>query len=302
VIVGSYVPDGVEVGRFVLGHARGPVAFYDIDTPITLAKLASGDDEYISKELIRRYDLYLSFTGGKTLDFIERAFHARRAVPLYCSVDAELYKPLAREPERDLGYLGTYSDDRQPGLERLLLQPAEQLPERRFVVAGPCYPETIAWPGNVERIEHVPPSGHRAFYAGQRFTLNVTRAHMTAAGFSPSVRLFEAAACGTPVISDRWDGIEEFFEPGKEILLTSTSAEVTRYLRDLSEGERRDIGDRARARVLAGHTAQHRAQELVRYLREALGSHASSPGAGALDARSGRENALPVASGFGSGN
>jgi spore maturation protein CgeB len=164
--------------------------------------------------------------------------------------------------------MGTYSADRQPGLERLLLEPARRWPCGRFTVAGPQYPAAVAWPRNVRRIDHLPPAEHRLFYNAQRFTLNLTRADMAAAGWSPSVRLFEAAACGTPIISDSWPGLERLLVPGRELLVAHGTAEVLDYVRDLSESERRLIGERARRRVLAEHTAAHRAAELEGYLLE----------------------------------
>ncbi len=268
VIVGSYVPDGVAVGEWVTQEAAGLKAFYDIDTPVTLAKLAAGDYEYITPALIRRYDLYLSFTGGPTLRRLEREYGSPMARPLYCSFDPDLYYPDPQPIRWDLGYLGTYSDDRQPPLERLMLEPALRLRTARFVVAGPQYPESIRWPPNVERVTHLAPREHRAFYNAQRFTLNITRAAMVAAGYSPSVRLFEAAACGVPIISDCWEGIEELFEPGREILLASRPDDTLLYLSDLTEQERRAMGRRARERVLAEHTAAHRAVALERYALE----------------------------------
>ena len=262
VVVGSFVPDGVEVGRWVQATARGVTAFYDIDTPVTLSRLLRGVHDYLSPALIPRYDLYLSFAGGPTLGRLEREFGAPRAVPLYCSVDPEQYTPPGGEPTTDLGYMGTYSADRQPGLERLLLEPARRCPQRRFEVAGPMYPDHIQWPANVARQAHLPPAEHPAFYGRLRFTLNLTRADMTRAGYSPSVRLFEAAACGTPVISDHWPGLEVFFAPGREILIARSGAEVVRLLQEVSEEERRALGERARSMVLARHTAGHRALEL----------------------------------------
>jgi spore maturation protein CgeB len=262
VIIGSYVPEGVAAAEWVLATAAGPVAFYDIDTPVTLAQLDGGTCEYLRWDLIPRFDLYLSFTGGPTLRRLERELGAQRARALYCSVDPELYYPEPHRPRWDLGYMGTYSDDRQPTLERLLIEPARRVPQLRFCVAGPQYPASIAWPPNVDRETHLAPSAHRTFYNRQRFTLNVTRADMIAAGWSPSVRLFEAAACGTPIISDRWQGLETLFEPGEEILIADTPDDVVRILGTMSEEERLAVGQRARARVLAQHTAAHRAQEL----------------------------------------
>jgi spore maturation protein CgeB len=269
VVLGSYVPDGVAVGGLVHELARGTTAFYDIDTPVTLAKLARGECDYLAPELVRGFDLYLSFTGGPTLARIERDLGAPSARALYCSADPETHRPERREPRWDLGYVGTYSADRQPALERLLVAPARLRPALRFAVAGPQYPAQLAWPENVERIEHLAPAEHAAFYAAQRFTLNVTRADMVRAGFSPSVRLFEAAACATPVVSDPWPGLETIFVPGRELLLARTTEEALSILEELPEEERRAIGGRARARVLAEHTPAHRARALEGYVREA---------------------------------
>ena len=272
VIVGSYVPDGVDVGRFVQRHARGVTAFYDIDTPVTLAKLERGDAEYLSPELIPGYDVYLSFTGGPTLDRIEHRYGSPAARPLYCSVDPDAYPALDVPKTWDLTYLGTYSDDRQPTLERLLIEPARQLPHLKFAVAGPQYSASIDWPTNVERIEHLPPEAHPGFYAASRLALNVTRADMIAAGFSPSVRLFEAGACAAPIVSDRWDGIETILEPGREILLADSTADIVSLLR--SEDDFSRIGHAARRRILASHTSAHRAAELESHLIEAANARA----------------------------
>jgi spore maturation protein CgeB len=269
VVVGSYVPEGVAVARLVQRTARGVAAFYDIDTPVTLAKLERADFEYLSPEVLAAFDLYLSFTGGPTLRRIERRYGAPAARALYCSVDPDAYPPLDLPKRWDLSYLGTYSPDRQPTLERLLIEPARRLPNRRFVVAGPQYPDAIDWPANVERIEHLPPSGHPGFYSASRFTLNVTRADMIAAGWSPSVRLFEAAACAVPVISDRWEGLDALFAPGREILLADSSGDVTDALEAEGRLDARAIGLAARERVLGAHTAAHRAAELESHLLEA---------------------------------
>ena len=268
-IVGSYVPEGVAVGGWVQQNTHGVAAFYDIDTPVTLAKLRRGDHEYLTPELVPGYELYLSFTGGPTLRRIEHELGAPRAVAFHCLVDPEDYRPRPQAPVRwDLGYLGTYSDDRQPTLDALLVEPARRDRGLRCVVAGPQYPPALEWPGNVDRIEHLPPAEHAGFYTAQRLTLNVTRADMMRAGWSPSVRLFEAAACAIPVISDDWPGLEEFFVPDREILVAHGPADMARHL-ELDDEQRRAIGARARARVLASHTAEHRAVELEGLVRAA---------------------------------
>lgn len=269
IMVGSYVPEGWAVGEWVTTAARGATAFYDIDTPVTLSKLEKKDYEYITPELVSKYDIYLSFTGGPILKKIESLYGSPMARPLYCSVDPAVYRPAGIPKKWDMGYIGTYSDDRQPVLEELMLEPARRL-DGCFVVAGPLYPAGIKWPGNTERIEHLPPGKHRDFYGSMRFTINITRADMVRAGYSPSVRLFEAAACATPIISDFWVGLDEFLKPGEEILISRSAEETVRYLRDMPEEKRIKMGERARTRVLSSHTASRRVDELESYMASVL--------------------------------
>jgi spore maturation protein CgeB len=273
VIVGSYVPDGIAVARWARSVATGPVAFYDIDTPVTLRALANGTCPYLDAALIPSFDLYLSFTGGPALRLLETTYRARAARALYCGVDPERHRPCPAGTMRwELGYLGTYSADRQPALDALLCEPARRWPEGRFAVAGPLYPAELRWPGNVERIEHVGPDEHSRFYGRQRFTLNITRVEMVRLGYSPSVRLFEAAASGVPIISDWWPGLDTILEPGREILVARDSDEVLRWLCDTPEPDRLRLADAARARVLKQHTAEHRAVELETYVAEVAGA------------------------------
>ena len=262
VLVGSSVPDGIAVGRFVLETARGIRAFYDIDTPVTLHALAQGRCPYLAKDLVPRYDLYLSFAGGPTLALLERTWGAPLARQLYGAADPDTFFPEDVSREFALGYLGTYSEDRQPGLEALLLAPARHLPQRRFAVAGPPFPDHVRWPENVERIERVRPDEHRRFHNRQLCSLSLARADLRERGHAPSLRLFEAAACGVPVMTDVWPGLEELFTPGAEILPVRSASDSLRILRALREEDRDAIGRAARRRVLAQHTPQHRAAEL----------------------------------------
>jgi spore maturation protein CgeB len=266
VIVGSYVPEGIDVGDWALRTARGTVVFYDIDTPVTLEMLQHGDAEYIARRQIPEYAMYLSFTGGPTLEVLESQLGSPAARALYCAVDPDAYYPEAQDHTWELAYMGTYSDDRQPVLDRLLVQPARRMRQKRFAVVGPQYPARLEWPANVERIDHLPPDRHRAFYNAQRFTLNVTRAAMVKSGFAPSVRLFEAAACGTPIISDEWPGLDTILTPGREIIVAHGPADVEAVLTDMTEEERCGIAERARARILAHHTAAVRALELEQHV------------------------------------
>ncbi len=305
VILGSFVPDGVQVGDWIASVARGTTAFYDIDTPVTMGRLAENCHDYISPELITRFHMYLSFTGGPLLRRIETRYGAPLARALYCSVDPEQYRPSPSPPRWDLGYLGTYSDDRQPALESLMLKPARRWPQGRFSVVGPMYPEGIEWPPNVEREIHLSPREHPPFYGAQRFTLNITREAMKRAGYSPSVRLFEAGACGVPIISDWWEGLDSLFEIGQEVLISACADDTLRLLREFPDAERQALGDRARRRILGEHTPRHRAIQLEGYWREAHDNVAAHPArghrrgrpAGGLDAGVAPQPAREAASG-----
>lgn len=268
VVVGSFVQQGVEVGNWAIETAQGPTAFYDIDTPVTLAKLERRDYEYLDPEIISKYDIFLSFCGGPVLTQLEEQYGSPMARPLYCSVDTDLYYPEDHNVKWQMGYLGTYSIDRQPTVQELLNKPAARFPDKSFVVAGPQYPANLEWSQNVERIEHIPPAEHRKFYNSQKFTLNVTRQDMIKAGYSPSVRLFEAAACGVPIISDYWDGIDSIFELKTEILIARSYTDVVDYFEAIGEEERKKIGENARQKVMKYHTAKARAKELENYVKQ----------------------------------
>jgi spore maturation protein CgeB len=162
--------------------------------------------------------------------------------------------------------MGTYAADRQPKLEEFFCTPARQLPTYKFLLAGPQYPERIRWPKNVTHIVHLEPKLHPPFYCSSRFTLNLTREDMVAAGYSPSVRLFEAAGCGVAIISDRWLGLDTFFKPGKEILLPDSSEDVVSYLKDMNDAEISRIGRAAQQRVIAEHSSEQRAIQLEDYV------------------------------------
>ncbi len=277
VMLGSSVPDGVAVAEYVLQTAEGQTAFCDAATPLTLSQLASATCPFLTPALIARFDLYLSSAGGSTLHRLESEFGARRAVPFYGVIDPGGYLSVASRPCWDLGYLGAYSPDRQSRLETLLLSPARALRARRFVVAGPEYPETPAWPANVARIQHVAPARHPVFYGAQRFALNLTRDAMRDAGWSPSGQLFEAAACGTAIITDDWPGLDDFFTPEKEIMVVRSADDVLRALVETSVQARLSMAARARQRVLRDHTAARRIDQLEGVLSD-FGPMGARPG------------------------
>ncbi len=263
-MVGSYFPDGIAALEEVLASNVPVKTFYDIDTPVTVRSLTdNGRSDYLLQKHLPELDIYFSFTGGPMLRRLEQDLGTPFAVPLYCSVDPEKHHELAVNPRFacDMSYMGTYAPDRQAKIDDLLCVPACQLSRQKFIVAGPQYPAEITWPENVERIMHLGPYYHAGLYSSSRITLNVTRREMVLAGYSPSVRLFEAAACGATIASDNWPGLDTFLSPGREILLPVGSDDVVRYLRDYDESELRRLGRAARERVLASHTSDVRARE-----------------------------------------
>ena len=271
-IVTSYCPDGAAACELVADEGRGRRLFYDLDTPVTLAAVARGErPPWLPAHGLGDFDLVLSFTGGEALDGLRRLLGARHVLPLYGSVDPAVHRPAAAAPQyrADLSYIGTWAADRQPALDRLLVEPARLLPERRFVIAGAQYPPDFPWAANIWFVRHLPPGEHAAFYAASRATLNVTRADMAALGFCPSGRMFEAAACGVPLLSDRWAGIETFYRPEQEILLVGGSGDTVAAL-GRSDAELRRIALAARERTLALHTADRRALELEQAIDAAV--------------------------------
>lgn len=277
VVIASHVPEGAAIGDWVCETARGVRVFYDTDTSTTLRALAAGGAGYILPRQVRGYDLYLSFTGGPTLRRLAREYGASRARALYPSVDPEVCFPSDEHHFWDLGYIGNHCAERQPALAGMLMGSAGDWPDGRFVVAGSRYPADVRWPGNVEHIPHVSAADHRSFYNRQRFALNVTRENVSLSGWAPSVRLFEAAACGTPVISDIWWGVDQFFAPEEEILLARSSVHVLAALRGMPEEKRRAVGARARRRVLSEHTSAHRAETFEGYIGELAAPHHRAP-------------------------
>ena len=278
-VLGSYFPDGVIAAELIASSNAQVKAFYDIDTPITISMLRSrGATDYLRSDQVAYFDVYFSFTGGPMLKEIEDSFGSPMALPLYCSFDPTEYfrRPCNRELASDLSYMGTYAADRQPKVKQFLVDVAERAPGKTFIVAGPQYPSSLQWPENVRRITHLNPQWHAEFYSSSRFTLNVTRREMILAGYSPSVRLFEAAACGACIVSDDWPGLNEFFEPGREILLPTNTEDVLRWIHELGDAEVERIGMSTQARVLAEHTSESRAREVEHAVERARALRSSA--------------------------
>ena len=270
VITASYLPEGRRICDEILELTRPLRVFYDLDTPITLKNIEEGGVEYIHPSQLPEFDLVLSFAGGKILEQLESEYGARLARPLYGCIDPDVYARVAGRPEFacDMSYMGTFAADRQAKLEQLFLEPARRHPEKRFLLAGPMYPADGQWPENVHRLDHVSPTRHPLFYSSSRATLNITRQEMARNGWCPSGRFFEAAACGTPIFTDGWEGLEYFFEPGDELYMVGTAEDVEKAL-ELPEPELQATAQRARERTLAQHTGAVRARQLLQYFEEA---------------------------------
>lgn len=264
VICASFCPEGSRIIDEVLNLPRPVKVFYDLDAPVTLGALERGDVDYLRRDQIPEFDLYLSFTGGGTLPELTSRWQARLARPLYGCVDPEVHKRCDLHPEFacDLSYMGTYSADRKQSVDELFLEPARQLASNVFVLAGSLYPCDWQWPENVKRFEHVSPCGHSALYSSSRLTLNITRREMARWGYCPSGRFFEAAACGTPIVSDWFDGLEHFFDYSRELLVVETADDVIGTIA-LPDSELEAIASRARQRTLDEHTGEQRARELI---------------------------------------
>ena len=265
-VVTSYCPDGLAASELLRQYAAGMrTIFYDMDTPVTLSRLEKGETiPYLPVEGLGAFDLVLSYTGGVALEKLKSDLNARRVAPFYGWVDPQVYFSASSSPhfDADLSYLGTYAADRQQALQTLLIDPAKRLPNKTFVIGGAMYQNPETWPSNIRHFSHVSPPEHSAFYCSSPLTLNVTRGAMGAMGYCPSGRLFEAAACGTAVLSDWWEGLDTFFEPGREILIASSTSEATSAIQqDCST--LRAVGRKAKQRALECHTADIRARQFI---------------------------------------
>ncbi|MDQ2805758.1 MAG: glycosyltransferase [Chloroflexota bacterium] len=270
VIIGSYCFAGAAIIDWAFGQRHSGLCqlYYDIDTPVTLDALRrDGATPYLAGDQLTGFDGVLSFTGGAALTELRERWGAHHVAALYCGFDPAVHHPAPPDDRFTcaLGYMGTYSADRQATVDALLLAPAAARPAARFLIAGPQYPDPAAWPANVGHIPHLYPQDHAAFYSSNGLTLNATRGPMVRTGYCPSVRLFEAAGCGACILSDRWPGLDELLTPGSEIWLAATTADALAYL-DRPAAERAAVGAAARARALRDHTYAARAAQLEAYM------------------------------------
>jgi spore maturation protein CgeB len=271
VMVTSYCPDGLMATDLLLDAPRAARVFYDLDTPITFSRLDAGElITYIGARGLGEFDLVLSYTGGRALERLQADLGAQRVAPLYGHVDPDVHHPVQARQQyvADFSYLGTYAEDRQAALQRLFIEPANSRPSQKFLIGGAKYPQDFPWRPNINFVRHLPPAEHAAFFSSSRLTLNVTREAMAEMGWCPSGRLFEASACGVPILSDVWEGLDSFFEPGREILIARSTEEAVEAL-DLPDAELARIAKASRERTLAEHSAERRAQELEKLIESA---------------------------------
>jgi spore maturation protein CgeB len=244
--------------------------FWDVDAPATLAAMQADADDPLRRAL-PDLDLVLTYGGGQPVVDAYRKLGARRCVPVYNALDPETHHPVPPDPrfKADLGFLANRLPDREARVENFFFHPARALPEQRFILGGSGW-EQGAVPGNVRVLGHVPTADHNAFNVTPRAVLNVARDNMAATGFSPATRVFEAAGAAACLITDAWEGIEQFLAPGREILVARDGADVLECLRTLTPERAAAIGHGARARVLAEHTYDHRARQVNELLSKCL--------------------------------
>lgn len=270
VLLGSAVEDAPRIAEWIGEESNGVKIYYDTDLGRTLNSLenANHDGACISCATIPIFDLYLSTTGGESLNRLVKEYDCQRARPLYESVDPYFYYRTDAKKQYDLGFLGTSKDGRIEKLEDCLIKPAMHTPNRNFVLAGSGYPEDAKWPSNLTHLEYLPETNLVDFYNRQHCTLLLSRADRSELGFTPSRRLLAAAACGVPILSDEWAGLETFFEADREIFLVSDCHSVLDVLYHTTEGERKKLGSLARERVLEEHTTDKRTRQLLGYWKE----------------------------------
>jgi len=241
----------------------GPIrVFWDVDAPATLARVEQWRED-VFRDLVPRYDLVLTYGGGDPVVERYRALGARDCIPVYNALDPETHFPVDPDTrfDCDLAFVGNRLPDREARVDEFFLRAAAFAPERRFLVGGSGW-EAKTMPPNVRRIGHVGTRDHNALNSTPLAVLNVTRESMVANGWSPPTRVFEAAGAAACLVTDAWEGIELFLEPGAEVLVARDGQDVAGHVRGLTLEQAREIGRAARERILREHTYAHRAEQV----------------------------------------
>jgi spore maturation protein CgeB len=237
------------------------VIFWDVDAPATLAGM-NRDRESSLKKLIPNYDLILTYGGGQPVINAYEALGAQRCIPIYNALDTDIHYKTEKQQKYkcDLAFLGNRLPDREERMDSYFFSVAEALPEKEFILGGSGW-ETKGMPENIRYLGHIYTGDHNAFNASPRAVLNINRESMAEMGFSPATRIFEAAGAGACIITDDWEGLELFLEPGEEVLVARSGEEVAELFKTLTAEKADAIGQAAYRRIRAEHTYQHRAQK-----------------------------------------
>ena len=246
--------------------------FWDVDAAATLEEMRQGEDHAVRRAL-RSLDLVLTYGGGPPVVNAYEGFGAARCVPIYNALDPTTHHPVEPDPRfaADLSFLGNRLPDREARVEQFFLEPAAQLADGHFLIGGNGW-DTKPMPANVRHLGHVFTHEHNAFNCTPLAVLNVARDSMADIGFSPATRVFEAAGAAACLITDAWEGIEQFLEPNAEVLVARDGQDVAEHLRTLTQERARAIGQAALDRVLAEHTYAHRGAQVDALLREEMGA------------------------------
>jgi spore maturation protein CgeB len=270
VMLTSGLPGCDRIAQWIAEEARGITTYFDTDLPLTLRTVdcPPGHECVLSGEYMPAFHLYLSTTGGTALERLGRRFGIPCARPLYQCIDPFAYYRMDIDRSYDLGFIGNYHGRRDEQIQGLLLEPARLTPNRPFALAGDGYPTDRSWPENLTYLEHLPKTNHVDFFNRLACTLVIEKTERREVGFTPTRQLLAAAACGVPVLCKRWEGIEDFLEPQREIYCVENATDVLHHLYGTDEALRQRAGLAARERVLAHHTAAHRAQQLLDHWSE----------------------------------
>lgn len=269
-MVTSRCPDARAASQLVLEAGLSVAAFYDLESPRTVARRRAGQTiEHVGPEGYRPFDVVLSYAGGPVLLDLVELLGARRVETLFASLDTSIHQPDGPSPEftARASFLGPYTRDLHEMLDRLFFEPSRRLSQVQFALGGGGVPDSLLLPSNLHRVGPIALDRQAAFYCSSRITVSVTPREMARAGHCPPARMFAAAGCGVPVLSDAWDGIEVFFEPGREIFVAGSTEEAMDVV-CLPDEELARVGRAARERALAEHTAEARARRLVEVLTE----------------------------------
>ncbi|CAM3593607.1 glycosyltransferase [Corallococcus sp. ZKHCc1 1396] len=269
----------LEARVLELRRSGTQVVFWDVDAPATLERVAK-DAHDLFRPLIPRYDHILTYGGGAPVVNAYRELGARRCVPIYNALDPDTHHPVPPEARfaGDLCFLGNRLPDREARVEDFFLKAAALLPQARMLLGGSGWEQRVL-PGNVRRLGHVYTQDHNALNCSARAVLNIHRDSMARFGFSPATRVFEAAGAGACLITDAFEGVEQFLEPGREVLVARSGEEVAEHVQRLTDTEARRLGQAALRRVLAEHTYAHRAVQVEAELGyRAAGAEVLAPG------------------------